>query len=157
MRLNITGLQVDAVLRNAYPVLLLGIAVLSFLFSSTKGFVYGLDRDAFADNLMSSGSNDNLMIFSGAFLFLLPLICRLFRFKRSVNLFEDMLLCAALLVQALLLISVEVGSLYLTIAIEKNIVLALWVLLYALLWVWVMLRLGYRALRFIMGVAGDTV
>lgn len=116
-----------------YFVLLLLLILFSYFFMKSKGFVYDTDNMGnllYTNDLFSSGSDDNLCIAIGTILFCIPLIFKLIRFKKELNISDVIVFLVVWVVQLIFLFTIEAGSILDTIYIGFNIPLMSWIVIY---------------------------
>jgi len=116
-----------------YIAILLLLILLSFVFSITYGLVYGKDKAGnllFTNDLLSSGSNDNLCIQIGVIIFLVPLIFKLARFKKKIQISDCIVFFILWLLQFFFLITIEAGSIIKTILYSYNFALLIWIIIF---------------------------
>lgn len=120
-------------MKYVYAGILFALVLLSWRFARSSGFIYESDhagRLLYRNELLSSGSNDNLHVESGVVLFALPLVLRVALWRRKVGWADWVIFLAAWLYQGFLLISLDAGSVGQTIVLSKNMVLMLWLICY---------------------------
>lgn len=101
---------------------LLAIQILSiYLFSKTSGLLYHDDRLTYCNDLMSSGSNDSMIVEMGIYIYCLPMLLSLI-FKERV-IFYSLIMVYILQLGSYLLI--EVCSIPDTVLFGRNIPLLL--------------------------------
>lgn len=122
---------------RAMLVLWLVYGVLSYLFTTTKGLAY---RDAnksagisLVRDMQSSGGNDNICIELGIVFACMAFIWGMLRIKTNFKLADIAVYSALLVLQALFILSIEMGSIVDTVLYGRNFVLALWVIIYFML------------------------
>ena len=118
--------------------------LLSYSFSETGGLAYSIGPSelAYVRELESSGSDDGIGIEMGVLCAGAALIWGAFRFRSRFG-FADLLLQGVLLtVQAAYLAAIEVGSVFDTVVRDRNVVLALWLVVYFALWSCWLIGLG---------------
>jgi len=89
----------------------------------------------YVTDLQSSGRNDNVAIGMGVVLAIVAVIWGGVRFRKQFATADFVAHLILLLLQALLILSIEAGWLWFTITTGKNAVLAFWITSYAALWV----------------------
>ena len=122
--------------------------VFSYLFTYTQGLGYS-NADSgsgisYVRELQSSGANDNICVEVGVALAAVGLVWGAARIKGRAGLTDLSVNLILLSLQAFFITAIEMGSLYVTIFIGKNIVLALWVLAYSLLSILVLCSYRWR-------------
>ena len=123
------GMSMKKAIRVIYLFAILGLILTGAAFYKTRGLVYGSGHSYVWRDIQSTGSNDDVAIGSAVFLFFIPLLIEIVQWRRH-RVRGAWLFCVAWLLDALLLASMEVGSVWQTIFIDKNSVLATWVVCY---------------------------
>lgn len=116
-----------------YLIFLLLLILSSYYFMESKGFIYDTDNMGnllYTNDLFSSGSDDNLCIAIGTILFCIPLIYKLIRFKKKINIGDAIVFLVIWVVQLIFLFTIEAGSILDTIYIGYNIPLMSWIVFY---------------------------
>lgn len=118
-----------------YMIVLLLLILASFFFSITKGLAFKEEYvtgkfQYVTDSEGNLGSDDNGWILVGVFIFIIPLIIRVVRFKKQFTIFEMCFAFLCLLIQLGCLFLIEEGDIIFTIFYLKNFILLLWLLSY---------------------------
>lgn len=108
--------------------------VFSYLFFDTSGLVY-IDRDSplgfsYVEDLHSSGGNDNISIETGIVFSIFGALFSILRFGKAFGVIDLGFHGVLLFFQAVLVVTIEVGSIVHTILDAKNIVLLFWMISY---------------------------
>jgi hypothetical protein len=119
-------------MRILYILSLIGLIVTGVAFYSTRGLMYvertGTHTYLWTD-IKSTGSNDDIAIGSAVILFFVPLLIELVQWRRE-RIRGVWIFCVIWFVETLLIASIEVGSILDTIFVDKNSVLAVWIICY---------------------------
>lgn len=111
------------------------VAVFSFLFMTTRGLAYRDGKTptsiSHVSELLSSGGNDDFAIAAGAVFAVVALLWGVVRLKSGFSLTGLAVHASLVIMQAVSMKTIEVGSVFDTVVYDRNIVLALWVLSYA--------------------------
>lgn len=104
--------------------------ILSYLFSYTKGLAFIDSNSAggigYVNQLLSTGSDDNLAIEIGIVFAAILFIANIFRVKKQLSRPDSIIVLVVLSIQILYLFSIDAGSLATTIFNDVNIILLLW-------------------------------
>ncbi len=100
---------------------------LSMLFSHTEGLME-VSGEYYVKELLSGGSDDNICIEFSKLLFI-PFFVYVFRLRNKISLWEFLLGNVILLIQFVLLLSIESGSILMTVQ-DGNVTLLLWLICY---------------------------
>ena len=122
-------MRIYRALRAIYLLAILGLILTGAAFYKTRGLVDRSGSSYVWRDIHSSGSNDDIAIGSAVFLFSIPLVIEILQWRRE-RVRGDWSFGVAWLLEALLLVSMEVGSVWQTILTDKNTVLAVWVACY---------------------------
>lgn len=120
------------------------LIICSYLFSKTNGLVDGA-LDEFVSLHMSGDSDDNVCIEIGLILFI-PYIFSIFTIKRKIYILEYIFENTIILLQFLMLIAIEGGSVIKTIKLG-NCPLLFWVISYILLFLEVNIFFIYERIK----------
>ncbi len=115
-------------MKQSYVVLLLIFLALSVSFSLTHGFIYSSASDGsfvHARDTYSSSANDDLVIEGGLIWFSVPLLLKILRWKKEIEVI-DMVVFGLAWVAQLLSLSALDSSIGLTIRHDRNVILLLW-------------------------------
>lgn len=107
----------------------LGLIICSFLFDKTEGLVDSYNN--FVYEYMSTGSNDDVCIGLSVVIFL-PFCILLFTLKKKIMIYEFITCNISILLQLILLLLIDIGSITNTIK-NGNIPLLFWCLFYFLI------------------------
>ncbi len=132
-----------------YLAICLAMMVLSVLFSHTAGLLLpggGEVGFRYANELKSSGSDDDITILAGVILFFFPLLTKFIRLNKCVNAFDLSVLFLAFLLQGFVIMAIEIGSITDTIIHDYNFVLAFWIVgfISVPIYVWVKVKRATR-------------
>ena len=120
------------------------LIICSYLFSKTNGLIDGA-LDEFVSLHMSGDSDDNVCIEIGLILFI-PYIFSIFTIKRKIYILEYIFENTIILLQFLMLIAIEGGSVIKTIKLG-NCPLLFWVISYILLFLEVNIFFIYERIK----------
>jgi len=121
------------VLKTIYILTVLVIIISGCFFSRSKGLVLkGNDNGIYVTELLSSGSDDNVIIEFSVILFVPVIILLLFRITKSLGLIVYIIANIVSMVQILLLFFIEAGSIINTIIYDYNLALCMWIIFFAL-------------------------
>ncbi len=105
---------------------------LSMFFSHTEGLME-VSGECCVKELLSGGSDDNICIEFSKLLFI-PFFVYVFRLRNKISLWEFLLGNVILIIQFVLLLSIESGSILMTVQ-NGNVSLLLWLICYISLFV----------------------
>ncbi|MCP4160809.1 MAG: hypothetical protein GY760_12115 [Deltaproteobacteria bacterium] len=131
--------------KSIFIALCLLIIVCSYFFEYSGGFVSTVDKNGtihYVSDLYGSGADDNIVVFFGFFIFLLPLVVRLIRIRRKLSVFEYLLLLACVAIQIYSLIyGIDAGNYWLTITEANNSLLLALTIFYASSFIWSLINI----------------
>lgn len=127
------------------------IMMLSFFFQHTKGLISRVNSDDsffYVTDSMGSNADDNVVIFAGVFIFLVPLVIRLVRFRKAVAVYEYIVFIAGLFFQFLFYVyGLNEGDYLLTLFHTENTVFTALTLAYATASIWIVFCLSQHINR----------
>ena len=120
-------------MKIVYVITIILIITSGHIFSKSKGLVLkGQDKYIYVTELLSTGSDDNVVIEFSTLLFLPIFIISLIRIVKHINFIEYFIANLTSLSQITLLFFIEAGSILNTMINDLNIALWLWIMFFVL-------------------------